>query len=288
MMADEQSGGEVRLTGRLHEQLRTAARSTIRFWRETPRAATAPKKVRLAMTDVAAKLDGSNDALLRAVERLVTAATPSVRGRTAWTTDPLRALIQGLDSLARQLRRSQLAQDVLQLTADVREAAAATSLDEGDRTHLVAAFMVVEDSVCAVEGYRALEPFVSVDEAYLAKYGLLQALQLGFDATQAVGKALGLKRRADAALGGKVVKVTRNIVAGHPLRGTMHGRAWEHFHDRSSAHDHAVIRVMSFASDDGTNWTGQTLSTLELMNDGLRVMRALLLEVLKSLADGHA
>jgi len=110
--------------------------------------------------------------------------------------------------------------------------------------------MVIEDATFAVEGFRALAPFSYVDEAYLAKYGVLQALQLGFDASEAVGEPLGLRLRADRSSGGEVVKITRTVVAGHPLGGSYRGRAWEHFHDRGSANDKSVLKIMSFDRHD--------------------------------------
>ncbi len=124
-----------------------------------------------------------------------------------------------------------------------------------------------------------------MDEAYLAKYGLLQALQLGFDAAEAVGAVLGLRLRADRVAGGKVVKITRTVVAGHPLGGSYRGRAWEHFHDRGSAHDKSVLKIMSFDSRDSTNWIGQAHQTIRLMDDGLAVMRDLLTRILSHLTN---
>jgi hypothetical protein len=133
----------------------------------------------------------------------------------------------------------------------------------------MAALMVVEDAANAIAGYADLPPFDHVDEAYLAKYGLLQALQVGFDGAEAVAKCLGSRIRSDSIAGGKTVKIARNIVAGHPIGGNMAGESWHHFHDRGSAHENAVIRVMSFSRTDPERWTGQTLATDELVTDGL-------------------
>ena len=51
---------------------------------------------------------------------------------------------------------------------------------------------------------------------------------------------------ADRAAGGRVLKITRTVVAGHPLGGSYRGRASEHFHDRGSAHDKSLLKIMSF------------------------------------------
>ena len=147
--------------------------------------------------------------------------------------------------------------------------------------------MVVEDAVSAIEGYAALPPFAHVDEAYLAKYGLLQALQVGFDGAEAVARVLGVRLRADGAAQGKDVKVARNIVAGHPIGGTMQGQSWHHFHDRATAHDKAVIRVMSFPRDDPENWTGQTIQTDELVTDGISVIVKVLRRALDEYRERH-
>jgi hypothetical protein len=80
--------------------------------------------------------------------------------------------------------------------------------------------------------------------------------------------------------GGKTVLVARNIVAGHPIGGNMDGQSWLHFHDRSSAHDKAVVRVMSFSRKGPTEWTGQTLLTADLMRDALGVIGELLTRAL--------
>ena len=261
----------------LRRQLRKASAATLRYWDEALNASTAPVAIRSAMANLATKIDSSDAALLRAAERLVRAATPSIEAERPWTTEALRTLVPGLNSLTRQLRHSPLALEVLQLCRDISEGVAATNdIDKSGQTRLLAALMVIEDATCAVEGYRALPRFRHVDEAYLAKYGLLQALQIGFDAAERVGKVLGTRLRADAVAGGKEVKITRTVVAGHPLGGSMQGQAWEHFHDRGSAHDKSVMKIMSFASADSEDWTGQTQLTDQLMDDGLAVIRDLL------------
>jgi hypothetical protein len=174
------------------------------------------------------------------------------------------------------VQRSEQAHEVMALCAQLYRMPRPDALDPIQQNAIVAALMVIEDATCAVEGYRALAPFRHVDEAYLAKYGLLQALQLGFDAAESVGSVFGLRARADAAPGGKAVKITRNIVAGHPIGGSMDGRAWMHYLDRQTARDHAVIRVMSFSRDDPQHWTGQTQLVEQLIADGLAVIAFLL------------
>lgn len=52
----------------------------------------------------------------------------------------------------------------------------------------------------------------------------------------------------------------------------MAGESWHHFHDRATAHDKAVIQVMSFSRSEPERWTGQTILTQDLMDTGLRVM----------------
>jgi hypothetical protein len=92
-----------------------------------------------------------------------------------------------------------------------------------------------------------------------------------------------LRLRADRVAGGKVIKITRTLVASHPLAGSYQGRPWEHFHDRGTAHEKSVLKVMSFDSHDPTNWTGQTRETIRLMNDALVVIRKLLSQILQRL-----
>jgi hypothetical protein len=171
---------------------------------------------------------------------------------------------------------SPLARDVFRQVDAVRQADAAAREDDGEPvTELLAALMVVEDATMAVEGYAAAPPFLHADDAYLAKYGLLQAFQAGLDAAEVVGRCVGLRFDAWRA-GGKPALEARNIVAGHPVGGTMSGESWHHFHDRASAHDKVVIRVMSFSRSEPGRWTGQTILTQELMETGLRVMADLL------------
>ena len=56
----------------------------------------------------------------------------------------------------------------------------------------MAALMVVEDAIGAIEGYADAAPF-NFDEAYLAKCGLLQGLQVGFDGAESVATVLGVR-----------------------------------------------------------------------------------------------
>ena len=113
--------------------------------------------------------------------------------------------------------------------------------------------------------------------------GLLQALQVAFDGAESVAKVLGVRLRSDCK-GGKAVIVTRNIVAGHPIGGNMNGKSWHHCHDRATAHDKAIIRVMSFSRSDPGRWTGQTLRTEELIKDGLHTIKRILRDALNSFA----
>jgi hypothetical protein len=147
---------------------------------------------------------------------------------------------------------------------------------EGNPNELRPALMVVEDATMAVMGYEASPPFLHVDEACLAKNGLVQGLQAGFDAAEVVSRSVGMRIRADKVPGGNAALVSRNIVAGHPVGGTMEGQTWHHFHDRQTAHDKAVIQVMSFSRRKPEQWTGQTVKTDDLIADGLAVIAKLL------------
>lgn len=162
---------------------------------------------------------------------------------------------------------------VLEAVRRVRE------LRTGGPTHpteLLAGLMVIEDAVQAIGAYEALSRFTTAGDAYLSKFGLLQALQLGFDAAEEVGRTLGVRLRADREPGGKTVLVTRNLVAGHPIGGTLNGHRWNHFHDRQTAQSKEVIRVMSFHAADNDIWTAQTVVVAQLISDGLGVIAGLL------------
>jgi hypothetical protein len=268
----------------LRSKIRQAAKAVLSYWNDAPNTSVAPAKVRSAITRLSVVLDSSDGPLLRAAERLVRAAMPSIDLERSWTTEPLRALIRYLLTLSRQLHYSPVAHENLDLCDQMRRAPnVVADLDENQRNQLLSALMVVEDATCAIEGYRSLPQFGHVDEAYLAKYGLMQALQLGFDAAVSVGRVLGTEQRADTTREGKSIKITRTVVAGHPLGGNMQGQSWQHYHDRASAHDKSVIKIMSFASRDATEWTGLTQSTVKLMDDGLVVIRDLLRVVLAGL-----
>lgn len=212
------------------------------------------------------------DVLLAFIET----SPPALDPAAPWSEMPLGVILRGLYSAARQALRSPAARSVLEGCTAIRGLVTDPGQLDGHPNELVAALMAVEDAVSATEGYAALPPFAFVDEAYLSKYGLLQALQVGFDAAEDVARVLGVKIRADKMTGGKTVLMARNIVAGHPIGGTMAGESWLHFHDRGSAPDNAVIRVMSFSRKDPADWTGQTLITADLMRDGLGVIHEVL------------
>jgi hypothetical protein len=212
----------------------------------------------------------------------------SLQSDQPWSDTPIGHLLRGLYSVARQYLRTPATQQVLELCNDIRTAVDDPAKLTGHPNELLAALMVVEDAVAAIAGYDSTPPFTFVDEAYLAKFGLLQALQLSFDGAEAVARMLGTPLRADGVSGGKAVKIARNIVAGHPIGGTMAGESWHHFHDRSTAHDKAVIRVMSFSRADPDNWTGQTLQTDELIADGLSVIAEVLRRALGGFGNPRA
>jgi hypothetical protein len=249
-------------------RLRELAGATVKYWEAVADRASASKQVEAAMDALPSALAGADANLIKAARRLSVAAIPGIRAGKQWVSEPLRALIEGMLSTLNMLDRSPSAQRILDLCEEVRQLWAGGSEPvEGSPEHLraLAGLMVLEDSVSAIEGYRAARRFRSVDEAYLTKYGLLQAMQLAFDSVQAVAGAFGLKLRPDRLPGGKAVLVTRNLVAGHPVGGTYRGLPHQHFHDRASVHDPAVIRVMSFQRDNPKEWSGKTLLTTELI-----------------------
>ena len=86
--------------------------------------------------------------------------------------------------------------------------------------------------------------------------GVLQALGWASMPPKACPRVVGSpnQRVADS----KAVKITRDIVEGTP-RGTMRGRSWSIFHDRTSAHEKAVMRVMPFAKEDSADWSDDRL-----------------------------
>jgi hypothetical protein len=253
------------------------AKALLDYWPsgdEAPSAATGDA--------VSAVKDASDDASLAAALRaFVNIAPSSLEPHRVWADTPVGVLLRGLFSRARQYLRSPDAQEALGLCNDIR--AAVDDPDQWDSSEFLAALMVVEDAIGAIESYAEAAPFNFVDEAYLAKYGLLQALQVAFDGAESVAKVLGVRLRADRK-GGKAVIVARNIVAGHPIGGNMNGKSGHHCHDRATAHDKAIIRVMSFSRSDPGRWTGQTLRTEELINDGLHTIKRILRDALNSLA----
>jgi hypothetical protein len=243
-------------------------------WQGKPRN-SAPPAVRSAMDRLAAP-SKSLDVQIQIADHVVAAALTPCQRRDEWSDPELTAIVTGLNSVLRQLRHSFAAQEVFRLCRTISQAASVKPLGDAEAARLVAALMVVEDATSALESYRAVTSFDHVDDAYLAKFALLQALQLGFDAAQNTCAAVGIKARADATAEGKSIKITRHIVAGHPLGGTMGGKNWLHFHDRSSAHDKDTIRVMSFLDSDPSTWTGQSQSARELIDNGLQVLLGLL------------
>lgn len=255
-------------------QLERLTQAAISVWQRAPRDG-APRQVNAVLRRVASAKPGSSDAV-DAAEELAGLVLPAHEAGAPWCDDSLGTLVLGLISVVRQYRYSPAAKKVLLLCEEISAAASAQPLDLGVQTSLVAGLMLVEDATCAVEGYRAQPPFQQVDAAYLAKFGLLQALQLGFDGAERVCRTCGVKARADRSDEGKAVKITRTIVAGHPLGGNLASRRWYHFHDRQSAQDKDILRVMSFLEDDPEIWTGQSQSTTELMSNGLDVMAEIL------------
>lgn len=231
--------------------------------------------------------DASEDLLGPALGEFVAGATEAIGRDHPWSDAPLGVLLRGLYSVARQYLRLPEAQEVLRQCDAVRAAVDTMGHLDSHPNELMAALMVVEDAAHAIAGYAALPPFEHVDEAYLAKYGLLQALQVGFDGAEAIARCLGCRIRADSVAGGKAVKIARNIVAGHPIGGTMAGESWHHFHDRASAHEITVIRVMSFSRIEPDRWTGQTLPTDELVTDGLGVIVEVLRRALSEYVEHH-
>ena len=254
----------------LGDRARALARAGLDYWPTSDDVEAPAELVRDAILAVQDAPD--DDALVRSLEGFVASCSDAIAAGQPWSDTPLGPLLRGLYSAARQYLRLPEAQEVLRLCNEVRAAVEETGRLESHPNELVAALMVVEDAANAIAGYAALPPFQHVDEAYLAKYGLLQSLQVGFDGAEAVARCLGSRIRADSVAGGKAVKIARNIVAGHPIGGTMAGESWHHFHDRGSAHEKAVIRVMSFSRSEPERWTGQTLPTDELVAGGLDVI----------------
>ncbi len=260
---------------RVAADLRAMVEAALKYWEEAPGRSTASRRVQTAMGALPSALAGPDAEVIKAARRLAGAARPGLRAGKPWVTEPLRALVNGMLSALNKLDRNPAAQRILDLCDEVRQLWAALGEPaDGSPEHLraLAGLMVLEDSVSAIEGYRAARRFASAGEAYLAKYGLLQAMQLAFDSMQAVAGALGVRLRPDRLPGGKVVLVTRNLVAGHPVGGTYRGSPHQHFHDRASAHDPAVIKVMSFQRDDPKEWSGQTLLTADLIANAYTVV----------------
>lgn len=270
----------------LDDRARALAHACLDHWPDDANGGAPPDRLRDAIQSVE---NAPDDAELRRFLQAFIDTAPEATGPDhPWADAPLGVLLRGLYSIARQHLRSPEARDVLRLCNEVRTSVERVGALDSHPNELMAALMVLEDAVNAIEGYSALPPFDHVDEAYLAKYGLLQAMQVGFDGAEAVARCLGARVRADAMDGGKAVKVARNIVAGHPIGGTMAGESWHHFHHRGSAHDKSMIRVMSFSRTDPENWTGQTLLTDELISDSMAVISQVLRRGLDRYSERHA
>ena len=270
----------VALTSReLGDKAKDVAKAILNYW---PSSDEAPPAV--TGDAVSAVKDASDDAsLATALRAFVDIASRALEPDIIWADTPVGVLLRGLFSMAKQYLRSTDAQEALGLCNDIRAAVDDPDRLAGHPNELVAALMVVEDAIGAIEGYADAAPFNFVDEAYLAKYGLLQALQVAFDGAESAAKVLGVRLRADRK-GGKAAIVARNIVAGHPIGGNMEGESWHHFHDRATAHDKTIIRVMSFSRSDPERWTGQTLRTEELIKDGLHAIKQILRDALNGFA----
>lgn len=267
----------------LGNRARALARATLDHWSDDSEELPST-----TLRDIVVRIQSvPEDGLGATLEEFVIGAPEAIGTGHPWSDAPLGVLIRGLYSVARQYLRLPEAQEVLRQCDAVREAVDSTGHLDSHPNELMAALMVVEDAANAISGYAALPPFEHVDEAYLAKYGLLQALQVGFDGAEAVAHGLGCRVRADSVAGGKAVKIARNIVAGHPIGGTMAGESWHHFHDRATANENAVIRVMSFSRAEPERWTGQTLPTNELVTDGLDVIAAVLRRALGEYVERH-
>lgn len=263
----------------LHEWTSRLVTSLLSQWPDADDPNLPPRDVREAVVKFGADLDAADTGTVAAWSapsgRLADLLEPVLESlNESAAPDPVRGLLPGLYSALKRSMWSPQAQEVFRQSDAVSRAAAL----HGASCHineLLAALNVVEDAAMAIEGYSASPPFLHNDEAYLAKYGLLQALQVGLDAAETVGRCAG--QRFDAwKAGGKTAIEARTIVAGHPVGGTMRGEKWLHFHDRGSSHEKAVIRVMSFSRDDPEKMTGQTILTDDLMMTGLTVMADLL------------
>lgn len=275
----------------LREWTRRVVTALLSSWPDADEPSLPPRKLREAVVEFAAGFEAVGDVTegwSAASGSLVEVLEPvlSSSSGAAWMQGPVGSLLRGLYASVRRSTWSDAAREVYRQCEAVRQAAE----QHGAQCHvdeLLAALMVVQDATTAIEGYAAAPPFLHVDEAYLAKYGLLQALQAGLDAVEAIGACAGLTLNAWRA-GGEAALEARNIVAGHPIGGTMRGESWHHFNDRATAHDKAVIRVMSFSRREPDRWTGQTISTEELMGAGLGVMADLLRTCAGHLADTTA
>ena len=207
-------------------------------------------------------------------------------GRTNPGIDVLRwsgQLETGLRRLPSSYRRSMTPDALTELLGEIyHQARSSAVFGEGDPDDLqfVAAHFTLIDSQYAIDSYTEVTAFRDYREAYLMKFGLLQALQNQLKSVEEVADAVGRPRRIDRLDGVAMILVTRHIVAGHPLRSNVDGTVWRHFHDRGSVHDPTMIRVMSFAADDPAEWTGRTVMVADLLRDQAAAVETVLRETL--------
>jgi hypothetical protein len=162
----------------------------------------------------------------------------------------------------------------------------AKQFEEGDPVDLqfVASHFTLIDSQYAIDSYSELKQFRDFREAYLMKFGLLQALHNQLKSVEEIASSVNRPRKLDRLDGVASILVTRHIVAGHPLRSNVDGTVWRHFHDRGSVHDPTVIRVMSFEAIHPENWTGRTVVVADLLRDQATAVESALSEVLGEFA----
>ena len=146
-------------------------------------------------------------------------------------------------------------------------------------TQISACVYVTEETQSAIDSYRRTTAFSEDGEAFLKKYGLLQAVQLQLDAVSSLGSCLGCNLKMDKYDGVKVALNTRHTVAGHPIRSQTRGTKRHHFHDRISVMDPTVMRFMSFNAADPTEWRGETTTVDYLVNSVEAAVKSALAEL---------
>lgn len=156
---------------------------------------------------------------------------------------------------------------------------------EGDSRslHVNTCLFVLEDAQRAIDAYSATDGFAGIGEAYLKKYGLLQAMQLQLDAVDALGRGLGKNLDINQYEGIRSVRDVRHTVGGHPIRSQTRGAKRQHFHDRITILEPGVIRFMSFAAADPTDWSGATLRVGDLVSSVRMAVQAALLDLISFL-----